>query len=246
MTDVLGSEKHLSGTNGWFGTRAYWGYSTNSRVTMFTIFTLDGWSDLARVYGRYDDQYWWYREVGNGRHDWLKPVLSGIVIVAHYQILTVLMGAIVQGTVHHRSVDTFHQMMKSDNEEKMKERCSDKLFQALAPRLLENRKISIEELDNLLEKNNLTNVLEVFDLTNMDVHNVVTQLYNLKIQDEVLRLSKLQEYCQKIVQRRGPATSNDVFVTASLLRYCVKRVETIADRFQMLTQALEDLDRRLS
>lgn len=219
-----------------------------SMVSCFQVMTSDGWTNkLLRPYKRYGKFEWWE----HGDKGYIGFFFAALIILCNYALMKVLIGAVVTKTLTERKNDESMIMRDIKAQEELRDKCSDKVFKLLRKFFQRSAKLRLRDVDQIVTEQKMHDALESFDIHSEDIRNTVCQIPPDEAAQPGLRMGapnieRMRAILRRLFALAGEAKSSEVFVIASKLRNCIRKVDLMMERVRLLTMSLEMLDERIS
>jgi hypothetical protein len=244
LTTEIGRDPELvSGMKAHFESKVYWGSLYNSMVTSFQVMTADGWTkNIHRSYTRHA-QYECCNETPT--YGFLTYFFLVLIVLCNYALMKVLVGTIVSYILQERKNDDACIQRDVKAQEGVKERFGEKVYRLLRRYFAGGaRKLKLRDLDKMMRDYEMTGTLERYDINTFDIRNTVQQLPVVK--DGLPDMEKMRAVLKKLFTLTGDAKSSEVFIIASKLRNCIRKVDVFIERVRILQNELEVIDERIS
>merc|ERR1719321_534147 len=205
--------------------------------------TMDGWTkSLHRPYGEYHRFTWWeYGDV-----NYVLYFFMFLIVVCNYGLLKVIVGTIVSHILQERKNDDAAIQRELDAQAAVKQKFGDKVFKLLRRYYAAGAsRVRMKDLDKMVLEYDLISTMDRWKINTFDIRNTIQQI-PLEKESKKPDMEKVRQTVRKLFTLVGEAKSSEVFVIASKLRNCIKKVDHMAERIRLLVNHLEMLDERIS
>jgi hypothetical protein len=244
FTAEIGRDKRFTNSEeGHFPNQVYWGSLIRSMTTSMQVMTMDGWTkSLHRPYGEYHHFTWWeYGDV-----NYILYFFMFLIVVCNYGLLKVIVGTIVSHILQERKNDDAAIQRELDAQAATKQKFGDKVFKLLRRYYAAGAsRVRMKDLDKMVVEHELIGTMDRWEINTFDVRNTIQQI-PLEKDTKKPDMETVRKTVRKLFTLVGEAKSSEVFVIASKLRNCIKKVDHMAERIRLLVSHLEMLDERIS